>query len=289
MKLVLVGNNDGPLRLLRSLQNSRHWPLIVGLQKPLSPALKSQYLAYLANEDQLWEEFDDSSLAARLEPLQPDLLINCFCNFKFKQLLGLCPVLNVHLAPLPRYRGRHPLHWALINGEKQFGVTIHSMSPAYDAGDIYWQATVAVGEGLSVQELREQLLNKVEEEFADFLNHYSQGLINPKPNLDREATYITRRFPQDSCLTEWYSRDLLYRKIMALRSEANPAYFLINENPVKVNKAECLPIKFVGVSRPTVFRLLPNGIAVVCTDGRTLAMYGFTPGKYNLQINQKLQ
>ncbi len=46
---------------------------------------------------------------------------------------------NLHFAPLPRYRGMYPIAWALLNGEKNFGVTLHAIDPGVDSGDILAQ------------------------------------------------------------------------------------------------------------------------------------------------------
>ena len=45
-------------------------------------------------------------------------------------------IINIHQSLLPAYKGRHPLNWAIINGEKYTGVTIHKINEAYDDGEI---------------------------------------------------------------------------------------------------------------------------------------------------------
>ncbi len=164
--------------------------MAVGLQKPVAASLKQQYLMYL-KPDQLWEGFDEAQLLTRLAPLQPRWLINCFCNFKFKALLNQYECLNVHLAPLPRYRGRHPLHWALINGEQEFGLTIHQMTDEFDGGEIYWQATVSVDDGMSVHALRQRLMQELEQNFARISANLSGrgGFTGSQPGLTRQPTW----------------------------------------------------------------------------------------------------
>ncbi|MDO8339048.1 MAG: methionyl-tRNA formyltransferase [Candidatus Burarchaeum sp.] len=53
---------------------------------------------------------------------------------------------NIHFAPLPRYRGMYPIAWALLNGEKTFGVTIHAIDPGVDSGDILAQKLFPIEE-----------------------------------------------------------------------------------------------------------------------------------------------
>ncbi len=51
---------------------------------------------------------------------------------------------NVHPSKLPAYRGRAPINWVLVNGERETGVTLHHMVARADAGDIVGQETVAI-------------------------------------------------------------------------------------------------------------------------------------------------
>jgi methionyl-tRNA formyltransferase len=55
--------------------------------------------------------------------------------------------LNCHAGALPFYRGRNPLTWAIINGEKEFGVTVHWVDLGIDTGDIVRQVKVPIGPG----------------------------------------------------------------------------------------------------------------------------------------------
>ncbi len=287
MKIAIVGNNDGPLRLLRSLRKANLRAVCVGLQKPVPSPLQQAYAEHGAASD-FFMGFAEEELIARLAPFSPDLLINCFCNFKFSALLEHYETLNIHLAPLPRYRGRHPLPWALINGESEFGVAIHRMTPAIDAGDIYWQKQVPVALGTSVQELREGLMQQVEANFGQFVHDYQQQTLTPLPNREEEATYVARRYPEDSRLTEWHDRDRVYRKVMALRSEQNPAYLRVNNQTVVVTHAALSDRRYVGVARPFVSRLLPDGVEAVCETGQTIQLLGFDPRHHQLLINQRL-
>ena len=285
--IAIVGNNDGPLVLLRSLQKVGITDVCVGLQKPATPELAQQYQPYVT-DDHFFSDFNEAKLLVKLQTFPVSLLINCFCNFKFVKLLEQYPTLNVHLAPLPRYRGRHPLHWALINGESEFGVTIHRMTAEIDGGDIYWQQTVLIDEGMSVQALRKRLMEVLVTDFGDFLVAYQQQTVVALPNQDSEATYIARRYPADSQLTEWYDRDLIYRKVMALREESNPAYLLVEGQTIPVRQASLGEKKYVGLAEPFICQVLADGVEVVCGNGRTVVLAGFDPREYLMKLNQRV-
>lgn len=80
--------------------------------------------------------------------LRPDLVLSCY--YRHLIPMGLLDVarlgaFNLHGSLLPRYRGRACIHWALIHGETQTGVTLHTMVKAADAGDIVDQEAFDIG------------------------------------------------------------------------------------------------------------------------------------------------
>lgn len=263
MKVALFGNNDGPGRLANALKGSGHEVVFLGLQKQGYP--------------------DERSLIEGLEGLTYQVFINCFGNFHFKALHLRAAALNVHLAPLPAYRGRHPLQWALINGEKTFGITIHDMTDGYDAGPIRWQGEVDIEDGWSARELRAALMQRLEGGFLQFLNAYDPKAAGT-PNDDVKATYVTRRYPKDSRMTNWYDRDRVYRKVNALRHDDHPAFVRHNDAAYALTAARRGPRFFDGAVAGTIVGRTEGEIEIVCGDGRTVWINTEAP----LKINDRL-
>jgi hypothetical protein len=87
------------------------------------------------------------NFANALEALKPDLfLVNSYSMILGAPLLSLPRhgAINVHGALLPAYRGANPMEWALINGERETGVTVHLIDPGIDTGPIIGQARVPI-------------------------------------------------------------------------------------------------------------------------------------------------
>jgi methionyl-tRNA formyltransferase len=79
--------------------------------------------------------------------LEADFLFSCYYRQMLKRPLLAVPrlgALNLHGSLLPRYRGRCPVNWVLINGERETGVTLHYMEEKPDKGDIVGQEKVAI-------------------------------------------------------------------------------------------------------------------------------------------------
>ncbi len=86
---------------------------------------------------------------SRIEAMKPDYLFSFYFREMLKPEILAIPVkgaLNLHGSLLPKYRGRVPLNWAIINGEKETGVTLHYMTAKADAGDIVAQKKVAIAD-----------------------------------------------------------------------------------------------------------------------------------------------
>ncbi|HLF44958.1 MAG TPA: formyltransferase family protein [Chitinophagaceae bacterium] len=288
MTFAIVGNNDGPLFLLRSLKGSNLHPVFVGLQKPVSSVLREEYMQYI-KEECFFEGIDENSLLQITKKNDPGILFNVFCNFRFTGILDKYTVLNIHPAPLPRYRGRHPMHWALINGEKEFAISIHKMEKEIDAGAILWQKFIKIKKGMSVRELRSVLMNELQSGFAGFLKKYADGKIKTIPHSDKKATYVARRYPEDSLLCEWGDSKKIIRKVLALRSEANPAYLKINGKKINLMQAEYGKRNYEGFSVPFVTRLEPDGFEALCLDGKTIFFSGISMNGYNIQLNDRIE
>jgi len=85
--------------------------------------------------------------AAQVAALKPDLLFSFYYRSMLGQPLLEIPTggaLNMHGSLLPRYRGRVPVNWAVINGERETGATLHYMIEKPDAGDIVSQQAVPI-------------------------------------------------------------------------------------------------------------------------------------------------
>ncbi len=288
MKYALIGNNDGPLRLFKSLQKKGlPMPEFVGLQKKPDAVLLREYKKHL-DDIPLEITFEENSLIELLAPKKLDVIINCFCNFKFTQLLDLYHCYNLHPSYLPRYRGRHPLHWALINGEKTHGITLHEMSKKYDDGPIFWQEVVIIDENMSVAQLRELLMCKLETAFPRIFTEIMDEKVEKRPNSAEKSTYIKRRSPEDSRLTEWHDAALLYRKIKALRSEEYPAFLQLEETgklPIIDVAREEKTLFFEEKPLPALIKTVENGLLIKTADKHLLWLFSEENPPNHLKID----
>lgn len=137
-----------------------------GIAKVLSKLPRSRSSQHFYSIEQLakaygipYEPVSNPNAAEFTDALQqrsPDLLISVACPYILKdKLLGIPPrgCINIHHAPLPRYKGMMPTFWQLYHGEQQLGVTIHYMAAKVDEGDALLQESLPVTPGESLHNL----------------------------------------------------------------------------------------------------------------------------------------
>ncbi|MBO6762588.1 MAG: hypothetical protein JJ909_16650, partial [Roseivirga sp.] len=105
--------------------------------------------------------------------------------------------INLHGSLLPKYRGRTPHVWAIINNEKATGVTAHLISKGCDEGAIILQKEIMI----DPEDTGASILAKYEELYPDLvnevLNQIAKGEMNPKKQDESLATYFGKRTPED--------------------------------------------------------------------------------------------
>ena len=127
--------------------------------KLLPPPVKECALAHDILVDQPVKLRDGTALE-RIKILAPDLIVvAAYGRILPQDILSEPPMgcINVHSSLLPKYRGAAPINWAILNGEKETGVTIMHMAAEMDTGDIIAQCTTAIGPDETAPELTVRL------------------------------------------------------------------------------------------------------------------------------------
>lgn len=96
--------------------------------------------------------------------------------------------LNVHTSLLPRYRGAAPVVHAILNGEKETGVTIMKLDEGMDTGDVLAQAGTSIGPDVTSGELEDQLSRQGVELLLDTLPSYLSGRLQARPQDHGQAS-----------------------------------------------------------------------------------------------------
>ncbi len=142
----------------------------------------------------------DPSLARALKKLRPDLILSVFYRQILPRELLAVPrvgAVNIHPSLLPKYRGRAPLNWAIIQGEKKTGVTLHHMSEKADAGDIIDQIEFEIEPDDTIATLYEKAGKASRRILRANLSRVLERSASRAPQNEELATKFGRRTPED--------------------------------------------------------------------------------------------
>jgi methionyl-tRNA formyltransferase len=150
---------------------------------------------------------------------QPELILSFYYRRLLgKDLLAIPPLggVNLHGSLLPKYRGRSPVNWVLVNGERQTGVTLHYMTEEADAGDIIAQRLVEITFADTALTLFRKVAQAGLDLFQETFPLLKAGLAPRIPQDPAQATYYGGRRPEDGKI-EWVRPALaLYNLIRAV-------------------------------------------------------------------------
>ncbi|MEL7698076.1 MULTISPECIES: bifunctional UDP-4-amino-4-deoxy-L-arabinose formyltransferase/UDP-glucuronic acid oxidase ArnA [Pantoea] len=142
----------------------------------------------------------------RIRTLAPDMIFSFYYRHLLSDEILQCArhgAFNLHGSLLPKYRGRAPLNWALINGERETGVTLHRMVKRADAGNILAQQRVAIEDQDTALTLHRKLSAAAEQLLNDLLPDLRHGQISEWPQEESQASRVGRRTAEDGRI-DWH-------------------------------------------------------------------------------------
>lgn len=216
----------------------------------------------------------------------PDIIITCAYGQIIKEELIYAPkydTVNVHASLLPKYRGGAPIHRALINGEKEMGITIMYTDKNMDSGDIIEKKSFEVGK----DDTYDIISNKMSILGAELLKEVLPSIFNKTckrekqdKNLVSFAPVITR---EDEHINFNLSALEVHNKIRGL-SSVPCSYALLDENPVKLHLSTLEECKITGEESGTITRCSKDGIFVACNDSEIKITKLQFPGKKPVMV-----
>lgn len=195
----------------------------------------------------------------------PDIIITCaYGQIIPKELLELPRLgcINIHASLLPKYRGGAPIHRAIMNGDKETGITIMYMDEGMDSGDIIKKEVVKIENTDNLETLSNKLslLGKklIIETLPNILNRTNERI---KQNLE-EVTYAPIIKREDELINFNRNAEDIFNQIRALSPEPL-TYFNLLDNEYKI--AECEIIDSKG--KPgEIISVDKNSFTIMCLD-----------------------
>ena len=221
------------------------------------------------------EDPNTPEFVKRLQAIAPDFIF----SFYYRRMLS--PALlatarrgayNLHGSLLPRYRGRAPVNWAILRGERETGATLHEMVAKPDAGGIVAQEPVAIGENdLAIDVLR-RVTDAAEAALRRALPALLDGSARAMPQDLAAGSYFGARRPEDGRI-DWHrpAREI-HDLVRAVAPPYPGAFGELDGRPHRILQTWWgeVPSRLPPHAPPGSLAKLDHRTFVRCGDGRWL-------------------
>lgn len=175
-----------------------------------------------------------------IEELRPDaVVVSSYDRILPAAVVRAVPCVNVHYAPLPRYRGRATVNWAIINGEGATAITVHCLEPSLDAGGILAQRSVPLGPTSTTGSVYEQLNDVQRLVLADAVERRLAG-DRGRAQDESLASHSCSRVPSDGEITWSDTTASIDRLVRAMDGPFPPAFTFLGA--VRIDVLRAVPV-----------------------------------------------
>lgn len=232
------------------------------------------------------EKLSGSSELAELMGLEVDGIVTAaFGQFLPTKLLNSVSfAVNVHASLLPKYRGGAPIHYALINGDEEAGVTLMEMVKEMDAGDMIAKRSIPITDEDNVGTLFQSLAIVGRDLLLDTLPAYLAGEVTPEPQNPEQVTFSPNLLPEEERLDWNKTNRQVFNHIRGMYPWP-VAHTLLNGERFKIYEAS--PTQ--GLGKPGEIIKIDKKELVVATGEGALALKTVQPaGKPKMAIGDFL-
>ena len=214
MRIVYLGSGAFGIASLQWLHRSNHEIPLVITQPARAAGRGRQTIATpiaVLTRDQLKlpcieaADVNTPDIIERISDCKADLLLVVAFGQKIgPELLNLpnCRTINLHGSLLPKYRGAAPINWAIINGEKETGLTIIELNEVWDGGASWGQSITTIQSGETAKELHDRLASMGPDLLDEVLKKISRGDSKPQTQDDIAATRAPKLKKSDGAI-QW--------------------------------------------------------------------------------------
>lgn len=219
------------------------------------------------------ESCRDEAVLAQLRALEPDVIVVAAYGKLLPQALLDIPkkaIINVHSSLLPQYRGAAPINWAVLNGDRETGVTIQYMAHELDAGDILLAKSTPIDPEEDAGALYDRLAVLGGEAASEALALLERGEAPRTPQVYGPQYQYAGLLSREMSPLDWRrpARELVnqVRGLIPWPCATTDVAGVV----WKVFRAHAGPE--TGKAPGTILSADQNGVAVACGDGRTLVI-----------------
>ena len=240
------------------------------------------------------EKLKDPQFLSALESLHADVQVVVAFRMLPKQVWQMPPLgtINLHGSLLPQYRGAAPIHWAVIHGDKQTGVTTFQLQHEIDTGNILLQASFPIGEDENTGSVHDRMMHIGADLLVKTMEGIAAGSLQPKPQKtlieDESALRHAPKIFTETCRIDFHqSIDKVHNLVRGL-SPVPGAFTLLEGKTLKIFKTS----KSYETPRVEAGQFETDGKAFLkfaCSDGYISVLELQLEGKKRMEIQEFLR
>jgi len=211
------------------------------------------------------EKMKDESFVKEIEDLQPDLIIIVAFKILPKEIFTIPKQgsFNLHASILPKYRGAAPINWAIINGEKETGVTTFFLKEKVDTGNIILQKKIPIEDEDDAGTVHDKLSELGAEVVLETVSLIEKKEVKTTSQDDTLATPAPKVFKKD-CKINWANNSLNVFNFIRGLSPYPASYTYLENKIVKIfrTKLTNIPVN----AKPSVILTKDKKLFVNTTD-----------------------
>jgi methionyl-tRNA formyltransferase len=227
----------------------------------------------------------DVTVIEKVKSLEPDLIIVIAYGIILPSKFLNIPkygCINIHVSLLPRWRGAAPIEHALLAGDDKTGISVISILPKLDAGDILMQESFAIDKDINSDDLTINLTNLGKKTLMETLPLLFENKLIRKKQDESKVTYANKFISEDRKINFYNSSDDVYNHIRAHGPKPG-SWFTYRGERIKIIKAK--KINELGESST----ILNKDFMIACKDGAILPLLIQREGKKVVSLDDFLR
>ena len=248
MKIVFMGTPDFAAGALKSLIDNGHEIVLVVTQtdKPKGRGKEVQFtpVKKVALEHNI-EVFQPVKVkleesVEKLRSYNADVfVVAAYGQILSKEILDMPKYgcVNIHASLLPKYRGAAPIQWAILDGEKETGVTIMQMNEGLDTGDMLTKVIVPIEDMDTGESLFDKLAEAGAKLLIETIPQIETGTLKPESQDDSLSTYA-KMIKKEMGHIDWNKEAVVLERLVRGMNSWPSAYTHFNGKTLKIWEAE---------------------------------------------------
>jgi methionyl-tRNA formyltransferase len=219
------------------------------------------------------EKLKNPAFIETLQNLKADLQIVVAFRMLPEIVWNMPPLgtINLHGSLLPQYRGAAPINWAVINGEKETGVTTFKLQHEIDTGHILLQKSFLIGEDETAGEVHDKMRTIGADLLVDTVKGFAANTLieQPQSNISKQSAAVIHHAPKiftETCKIDWSSSVAAIHNLIRGLSPFPGAFSFLHDKMLKIYRSK------------KEFASHQHAAGEVISDGKTFLKFACTDG-----------